>query len=341
MTVQSTILKWRDESWLAEVRKWVKRETEKRSITINGEFEQSHAYAWSTVMRIPTHDENLFFKATADETLFEAGLTKLLVEIARQNSPDLIAADAARGWMLMRDGGGQLRERIRPTKDIGPWRRVVPQFAELQIRAAAHVQNMLEAGVPDYRLEKLPGLLSALLKDRSVLLLNQPKGITEAELNELLESAPRFQSLCEQLSAYDIPETLNHGDFHDGNVLIQDDRLTFIDWGDASVSHPFVTLRTLFVSMEITLDLEDHVITPEMSAVLDEYLKPWQRFAPMDQLKAAYQLSKPVASAVKALNWYVTVAPLRGNLRAEYEHIVPAVLKEFLHHMEKTAQAGL
>ncbi|MGE5776197.1 MAG: hypothetical protein ACM33V_08250, partial [Chloroflexota bacterium] len=70
--------------------------------------------------------------------------------------------------------------------------------------------------------------------------------------------------------------------------------------------------------------------TPEMAALLERYLEPWQKFASREALLAAYQLSKPVASIVKALSWYKTISPLTGPLRAEYEHIVPAVLQEFI-----------
>jgi len=67
-----------------------------------------------------------------------------------------------------------------------------------------------------------------------------------------------------------------------------------------------------------------------MSALLDCYLEPWQKFASQDALLTAYRLSKPVASIVKALSWHQTISRLDGSLREEYAWIVPEVLKEFL-----------
>ncbi len=64
--------------------------------------------------------------------------------------------------------------------------------------------------------------------------------------------------MCEQLVQYHIPETLNHGDFHYGNVFVRGGRFSFIDWGDSCVSQPFYSLRTVLVSAEISLGLEEN-----------------------------------------------------------------------------------
>jgi hypothetical protein len=87
------------------------------------------------------------------------------------------------------------------------------------------------------------------------------------------------------------------------------------------MTHPFVSLRTFFVSIEISLDLEDYSFTPEMAELLDLYLEPFQRFAPREELLNAYQLSKPVASIVRR-----SPAPgitRMGTTPPEYAWIVP------------------
>jgi len=142
----------------------------------------------------------------------------------------------------------------------------------------------------------------------------------------------RFKQICTDLVSFGIPESLNHGDFHDGNILLKIGRITFFDWGDASVTHPFVSLRTFFVSIEISLKLEDYSFTPEMSALLDLYLEPWQKFASKDDLLTSFRLSKPVASIVKTLAWHQTISQMEGSLRAEYAWILPELMREFLYH---------
>ena len=323
-------LRWHDPAWQAQAHDWIKAETQRNSIQLTGAIEQNHAYAWSTVMRVPSDQGLLFFKATAGETLFEIALTQKLADWFPDCMPELVALDAERGWMLMRDGGEQLRATIRPTQDVRPWEPVITRYAEVQIGLAGHVDEILALGIPDHRLAALPALYSKLLADEASLMLDQEKGLTSAEFQQLIEMKPRFEQICRALAVLGIPETLNNGDFHDGNILIKNGRVTFFDWGDATVTHPFVSLRTWFVSMEISLKLDDYAPpTPEMTALLERYLEDWERFASKESLLVAYDISRPVASIVKALLWHATISQLDGSLRAEYAWIVPELLKEF------------
>lgn len=326
-------LKWEDPNWQKQVHEWIHTQGERQSIQIIGEIEQPHMYPWSTVMRIPTIEGSIFFKATAVETVYESALTEKLAGWFPDCMPELIAVDTTRGWMLMRDGGEQLRASIRPTQDLKPWEPVITKYAELQIGLADHASEMLAVGIPDHRLVALPALYKELLADEESLMIDQEKGLISAEFQQLRDLTPRFKQICADLSAFGIPESLNHGDFHDGNVLLKNGRITFFDWGDASLTHPFVSLRTFFVSMEIALNLDDYAPpTSGMTDLLQRYLEKWEIFASKDELLKAYQLSKPVASIAKTLAWHQTISRLDGPLREEYAWIVPEVLREFMLH---------
>lgn len=284
-------------------------------------------------MRVPSNEGTLFFKATADETIHEIALTEKLAGWFPDCMPDLVASDSTRGWMLMRDGGEQLRASIRPTKDVTPWEPVITKYAEVQIGLAEHVDEILALGIPDHRLEALPTLYKQLLTDEAILMIDQEKGLTSEDFHRLQNLSPRFEQICADLAAFGIPESINHGDFHDGNILVKDGRITFFDWGDANVTHPFTSLRTFFVSMEIALELDDWAPpTPEMTALLHRYLASWEQYGDKEKLLKAYHVSRPVASIVKALQWHNTVSrlPLGSSLRNEYAWIVPEVLREFM-----------
>jgi hypothetical protein len=328
-------LLWQDLDWKKQVREWIHEQAQRHSILVTGEIEQPHIYAWSTVLQVPTDQGKLFFKATAHETIYEAALTQALARWFPDCMPEFVAVDAGRGWMLMRDGGEQLRASIRPVKDIAPWKPVIKRYAEVQIGLAEHVTELLSLRLPDHRLSVLPGLFRELLAQESNFMIDQEKGLTAADWQQVNERATRLEGICQQLASYGIPESLNHGDFHDGNVLVKDGRITFFDWGDGDVTHPFVSLRTFFVSIELALDLEDYSFTPDMAELLDIYLEPFQKFASKEALLQAYQLSKPVASVVKALAWHTTISRMGEDLRKEYAWIVPELMREFLYHEKK------
>ncbi len=317
---------------MKQVQAWIHSEAARRSIQITGEIEQPHLYPWSTVLIVPTAQGRLFFKATAPETIYEVALTEKLAGWIPDCMPELVAAEPLRGWMLIRDSGEQLRQLIRPARDVKPWVPVISRYAEVQIELVKHVPEILALGIPDYRLALLPRLYSGLLAEEKSLMIDQEKGISAGELQALKEKAARFGQICSDLAAFGIPESLNQCDFHDGNVLIKDGRITFFDWGDVGITHPFVSLRTFFVSIEISLQLDEYAFTPEMEALLNLYLERWQTFASREELTSAYRLSKPVASIVKALLWHAGIVKMEKTVRPKYEWIVPELLKEFLYY---------
>jgi hypothetical protein len=324
-------LRWHDPDWQKQAHAWIRAQAARNAIQLTGEIEQPHIYAWSTVMRVPSSEGMLFFKATAGETIYEIALTEMMAGWFPDCLPNLVAVDTVRGWMLMRDGGEQLRASIRPAKDVKPWKPVITKYAELQIRLAEHVDEILALGIPDHRLAALPALYKQLLADEASLMIDQEKGLTSGDFQRLQNLTSRFEQICMDLSAYGIPESVNHGDFHDGNVLVKDGRITFFDWGDADVTHPFVSLRTFFVSMETALELDDYALpTSEMSQLLERYLEAWQAYGEKEALRSAYRLSRPVASIVKALAWHHSISRMDDSLREEYAWIVPEVLREFM-----------
>ncbi|MDQ3856133.1 MAG: aminoglycoside phosphotransferase family protein, partial [Chloroflexota bacterium] len=247
MTEQPDMMPWARSGWLDEVSRWIDLELERHGIGASGPIEQPHSYPWSTVLRVPTASGSVYFKAVSPVDPHEPALLAALARWRPHCVPEILSVDTIHGWVLMRDAGRMLRERIRPTKDMRPWLPVLPLYAELQIAHAERVSQLLALGVPDRRLSVLPGLYGPLLADDEVLRVGLPDGLSPEEHRALLSLSPRVVELCERLAGYGIPETLNHGDLTDGNVLLRDGRTAFIDWGDACVSHPFYSLRTVLV----------------------------------------------------------------------------------------------
>lgn len=274
---------WTEPGWLDEAEAWIRERT-----SVTGELEQFHVRWWSTVIRVPTNGEDLFFKAVADGFRFEPPLTAKLYELMPDRVTPVVDVDVGRSWLLMRDGGRRLRELVVSEADLSHWERALPRYAELQLAATPLARELLEQGVPDSRLSVLPGQLR--------MVLEQPvRGLSPQEQERVLAALPEFEALCRELAAYGIAETIQHDDLHDGQVFVSDERYVFFDWGDSCISHPFHSLTVTVRATAAKLDLEPG--GREVRRLRDAYLEPF------GDLREAADLAYRIGTVGRALAW--------------------------------------
>jgi hypothetical protein len=321
-------LPWVEPDWLDEAHAWISNALDRRGLVPAGEVEQTHVYWWSTVLRVPTTMGVYWFKAVAPAHTFEVALTEFLARVAPDRLPEVLAADAQRGWMLLGDGGTRLRELVGSASDLGRWAEALPLYAELQIDVAPRLEELLALGVPDARLGELPRLLRRLLDGPDPLLLQPPEGLTAGELEDLAAALPAFEAACRELAGHGIPETIQHDDLHDGQVFLQHERYLILDWGDSCVSHPFHTLVVTLRSIAYKLGLEPGA--RELQRLRDAYLEPWTRFAPAPELQAAFALAYRIGTVGRALAWHRYVSARAPGSSAEDADAVPYGLRLYL-----------
>lgn len=319
---------WTLSSWHKRVHNWIRAQLAHQAMAITGEIEQPHIRPWSTVLRIPTADGDVYFKAVNPNLKHEIVVTEALVGWFPEWMPRVYAFEREQGWMLMPDGGTRFREVNRAEQDLGRWEQILGQYAELQMGLAEQVPTLLALGAPDCRPTELAAAIATLLADKSALLLDQKDGLTGGEYERLLALRPRIHQLGEQLANAGIPPSLNHGDLHDANIFLNDEQPTFFDWGDCSVAHPFFSLRTVFVNIEYIFDLPENA--PPFTRLRDAYLEPWSRLAPPRQLEPIFNLSRQLAPLCGALRWYQAINLLPPKKRGEYAAAIPSLFQEFL-----------
>lgn len=319
---------WVQPGWLAEACDWIRAQLAEHGLTSTGEVEQPHVRWWSTVMRVPTDEGDLWFKADAPPHAFEAGLLAILGQLLPGTVPELVAHDIQRGWMLMRDGGTRLRELMQSPAGLHRWEELLPVYAELQLALAPHVDELLAAGVPDQRLAVLPAQLARLLDDPEALLVDRPGGVTTDELERLRALLPGYRERCQRLASFGIPETLQHDDLHDGNVFVRNDRYLVFDWGDSCVSHPFhslvVTLRAISHRFELPAG------GPVVLGLRDAYLEPFSAYASCEELIAAADLAHYTGTAARSLAWHRFLEAREPEFRKDDLEAVPYGLRRLL-----------
>ncbi len=320
---------WTDPAWQNAAKIWISERLSRLNIQLYGSIAQHHIRPWSTVMKVDTSIGDVFFKASAATFAHEAALTAYLSDSYQHCSPQLLALDLDRNWLLMRSSGVTLRSLIKTDQSITRWGQVLPRYVELQKRLATHSSSLLKLGVPDRRLKVLPDLFYELLQDKSGLLLGQPDGLSAADYQHIVALQSEFEDLCSQLAGYGIPETLHHDDFHDANIFFQEDRVIFTDWGECAITQPFFSLVVMLRSVENSLGLSPDA--PQLDTLRGWYLDGWSEYGTSDELKAAARLSERIGYINRALTWHSVISHLSEELKPEYAAAVPAYLQEFIH----------
>jgi hypothetical protein len=281
---------WREAEWLATAHGWIEEQLDELGIARTAEIEQPHVYPWSTVLRIPTRDGNVWFKANSEWLRHEAGLVTLLASRRPDCVPPLLAADTDRGWMLMSDAGEQLRSVIPRERSLDRWFEVLRLYGEVQLELSDAVDAMLALGVPDMRVAVLPQKYEQLMDE------------IDADAT-FRNAAPRVAELCGQLEAFGIPEMIQHDDLHDGQVFVKDGRNLLMDWGDACISHPFFTLSVTLEGV-IAWGLDDVENSVDLAPFRAAYLAPFADRFDTD-LDTAAALATRLGWACRAVNGHV------------------------------------
>jgi hypothetical protein len=256
---------------------------------------------WSTIWRIGTSAGDVYFKALIPALTHEVPLTRRLFELFPDVIVPVLAADERRAWMLMYDAGVQLREVITVQDARQVWTKLLDDAALVHSRTLDLVPEFLALGVPDRRLARLGEQLDAFMAVAERAERLPGGGLTAGDHTRLKALGPWLLSRAERLAAYGLPESLQHDDLHDYNVLVKDGKAVIFDWGDASISHPFFTLRVSLISIERTLGL--HLDDELPRALRDHYLSHWLAFGPLQRLRQAYELSRPLAIIPRVLCW--------------------------------------
>jgi hypothetical protein len=253
--------RWREPGFVAEAHAWIEARLADLGIMRTGDIEQPHVFAWSTVMRASTDRGDVWFKANTEELRHEAAIVNILSVREPDLVPPLLAHDHDTGWMLMPDAGETLRKVIERERSLERWLDVLPRYATLQIEHADRVDDFLAAGVPDLRLATLPESFDRLV------------GGLDVE-QRFREATPYVAELCERLASYGIAETIQHDDLHDAQVFVRDGRHLVMDWGDACVTHPFLTLSVTLEGV-IAWGVDDVEGSVDVAPYQNAYLRPF------------------------------------------------------------------
>ena len=285
---------------------------------------------WSTVFRYEADGKIYHFKATWPLQRFEAGVSDALAKWAPNDVGVLIAVEKRRGWMLFEDAGDKLREVIAKDRDIRHWHRVLPQYAELQLKLTPHASRFVQLGAADRRAGKLAKQYEDLLKDSKSIRIAKKDGLKPGQYKKLQALVPQVREWCDATLG-SVPDSIQHDDLHDGQVFLKDGAYRVLDWGDSCVSHPFFSLTVALRSVAYTFRLKE--TSPEIARLVDIYLEPFTAIATRRHLRETYDITRRLGRICRALSWAAVLHELpptwlrreRGNAEAWLQIFVESV----------------
>ena len=248
---------------------------------------------WSAIARVPTADGVVWFRENPAGNAFEPELTALVARLRPDAAPEVVALEGPR--LLTRDVGPRLRDLFDAGAAEPSWEDVLALYGQVHVDLVAAADDALALGAPDERPERLPELYAELAG-------------RDAWCDRLVEASEALGT--------SVPAGVVHQEAHDGNVFVRDGRPVFIDWAEASVTHPF-----LGPLLPLRFATERRGYEPgsrEVERLRDAYLEPFTRFAPAPELRRAFAHAYLLAPIGRAQVWHRILGPLAGEVSAEH-----------------------
>jgi hypothetical protein len=274
---------------------------------------------------LPTEAGAFYFKAAAGWSLHEPRLMQWLADGYPDSFPQVVAVDADRGWLLQReaDGGALPLNEVREEEE---WYRAVRRLAEIQVDCSRRTRELRALGCPHRGLEILARRIPRLCADTGAMMPGEPEGLGRREIAQMANLAPTLLALCEELASRELPDSVEHGDLNPGNVLSTLSGPVYLDWSDASLSHPFFSMAPLMAEAAAVLPAASHELRRRMR---NSYLAPWRAVAGPDSLTRAFEIAQVLAPVHLAATVHAEMLPVAGQ-RWELAAAVPRNLRRTL-----------
>jgi hypothetical protein len=258
--------------WFSEVTAWVRDAAVREGLTLGDRFTQLNADPPFSLVRFETDGPALWFKAVGGPNLREYFITLALANYFPAFIPRLLAnRDEWNGWLSMEARGAHPDQHSPATV----WANVAERLADLQITSLGRTRHLIDAGCRDLRAASLAemadpffGVLAELMELQTT---SCPPPLSSQQLRTLKE---QLQSALADVQAGTVPNTLGHLDFNPGNVVVSGNQCIFLDWAEACVGHPFLTLDYLLAHQGREGCVDPHSRTQIVSA----YAARWKDF---------------------------------------------------------------
>lgn len=260
---------WASPGWWPTLVAWVDEACRAAGLAPVAAVEQVRAWDLSTIAQVRLADgAGLFYKAVPRGFGAEPPLTAWLGERMPGRVPAVVARDLNHRGMLLAACSGA---RLDGIGTLSAWERAARAYGELQRACEDDRPRLVHLGVPHRPLAHLAAAWEQLLADEACLQPGSHADLNASELASLRAiDGARVAEWVERLGPC---ESVEHGDFHSGNAFVAGAEVCVIDWTDAAVTHPFLSLATFLRSIRFEPRLAE--IHGASERVARAYLDAW------------------------------------------------------------------
>lgn len=319
--------------WLQELFHWAQEQLAPAGLRLTGGFRQLNASPAFSLIRLETDCGAVWFKATGEPNAHEPAITISLARLFPRWLPKIFGVHAAwNGWLSAEAGGASLDSAT----DFAAWERTAEELAEMQIASIGKTDDLLVAGCRDLRAPAVAAQIDAFIVRMSELMTAQKKPApAPLDCSELHTLALGLREACAMLQGFELPDTIGHTDFNPGNIFVDEDRCVFLDWCQASVSNPVITLQYLCEYL-----LRSGVEEPAGSEKLAlAYLRCWTTVCSASEMKHALTLAPLVAVfayAVSTASWRSLDPATDWKLAGYYRSLARRMYREVVNAAQRS-----
>lgn len=290
--------------------------------------------SYSEVYKIETSLGRAFYLKQVPEALFlEPVMLTFLHEQDCQNIPKLVAQNNTLHCFLMASCGElSLRSLFKEQVNLDMLNQGITNYTKIQRCLENKTQQLLQMGILDWRLNQFASLYYQLLQQEQLLM---DDSLTKQEMARLHQLYPYCVKLCSDLSEYKVPETINHCDFHENNMLFDQETgaINIIDWGEVVLTHPFLSLSGCLWNITYFNKISQN----ELNQLKSQCVSSWFDLFGLDDLLHALKLANQLNGIYAALSYeqmYLATQGKPNSVQREKRGSIAGCLRTFYNSVE-------
>lgn len=292
--------------------------------------------SYSKVYKLEANNEIFFLKNTPETLFKEVETLNLLNRFRCKNIPKIISSNKyLNSFLVISCGEMTIRDLTNIDIKFKLLSQGILNYTNIQRFLENHISELVSINLPDWRLQNFSRLYQNLIEQKTFLL---DDGISKLELSQLENLQDRVEYYCKKLSSYNLPETINHCDFQDRNMILDNKtgNVNIIDWGESVIAHPFFSLNGCLWNLGYFYNIKpSHEIYKKIQK---ECISTWIIDYDEKNLMEAFNIAYKLHGVFAALSYeylYKSTEKLSKTVQQEHAGALSGCLRTFLNRNNK------